>query len=326
MTRMAVLGVIATTSIAAADPATELGDLTAARKVIAETATCVPRPGKDSDTEIRLQLGFDPVPTLCAVGEGDKVPRGPLACWTIDVAKKRLVPAAPRLLAGELVRAKLAKGCTHGLCVPNVPADAEVRIGIDDSGASAVIVHGEMTYVFDRAKGTFKARSKVLEGASALDKAILSRDKIATIARPAGPDAIFDLDDLLDGPRKNPDGPNYPDAMASVYEGNAWLVAPGKILRSTAGFHDVSLLDVATGKPTTVRTRKPSRCLTFQHENPDKQAKCSTHKEISPYVSASVIATPTGYLAVLSGSRAGQLVALSSKLVETKLFDVYCRK
>jgi hypothetical protein len=324
----ATILVMMATARAAADPATELPDMTAAHAVIAPTATCVPRALKGT---VALEVGdVEGTATLCAIGSGDKQPIGTLACWTIDRAKKVLVPVAPRLLPGQVVEAKLVNGCTHGLCLPKsavTPKDGKVEIGIADTGNTATIFAEATTknsdqdwdaYVFDRTTKKLVRSQKLATGMTT--KKLLSGDRLVTVQVPAGPAASVAVISTVTG---DMDKDNVATG-ADVYMGNVWLVAPGELVVADAGFHEVKRLALA-GKSRTLKKTKPSACLKKLQDDPGGDHKCSVDKEVSPWEHGALVATKTGYLAALGGTRDGEIVALTEKLVETKLFSAYCK-
>jgi hypothetical protein len=338
-----LVSLAATTALADTDPATAIDDLAAARRVIAEGATCVPRalrPTLDKSGDVvphavDLQLGFsDGAPVLCAVAGADPhdaagtKPVGTLACWAVDVAKRKLRPVAPTLLPGHPVPARLANGCTHGLCLPKgEKPEGDARVGLDDTGkVVGLFFLGHDTrkfagYLFDRGSRRF-VRKFELEASNTMDQLLFVGDRLVSSECAAGPTCAPQISNTA-----KPDetlGPMERDLEdLNTYLGTLVLLAPGVVAIGDAAWSRLDRLDLAAVKLTPIRHKKPSTCLDSLGDMP-KTCDKFLRREVMPYAGASLIAIGPNYLAALSAPRAGDLVTLGARLAEKGSFTVYC--
>jgi hypothetical protein len=294
------------------DPMTAIDDAAAVHAVIAEGASCIPRAlairGKVGVGELELQLGrVAGVPVLCAIAS-DK-PLGTVACWDVDVRRKRLAYRPPQLLPGQLVSVKLTAGCSHGLCIP-ASAQRErdtVAISVNDTGELAAIstdLHGEgefHVFVFDRASKKLK-REVTLETPAMRTHTLFVGHAFVTTASPAGPMAtpvVLPLDGNPRGPKIRIGRRERDLAEFDIYDGAMSLLRTGHVALIDADGRGALDLDVAADTGVELRPIRPIRL------------------EVGP-----VISIPSGYLVL----RHAELVVLDRRLRPASRFSARCTR
>jgi len=318
---MAAVGVLSLSGVRSAaappvrpadDPMTAIDDAEAVHAVIAEGASCIPRAlelrSKAAGGELELQLGqVGGGPVLCAVAS-DR-PLGTVACWDVDLRRKRLAYRPPRLLPGQLVAVKLTASCTHGLCIP-ASAQRErdtVAVSVNDTGELAAIstdLHGEgefHVFVFDRASKKLQ-REVTLETSAMRTHTLFVGHAFVTTASPAGPMAtpvVLPLDGNPRGPKIRIGRRERDLAEFDIYDGAMSLLRPGHVALIDAEGRGV--LDLAVAADTGVELR-PLRPLRL---------------EVGP-----VISIPSGYLVL----RQAELVVLDRRLRPASRFSARCTR
>jgi len=316
--RTSVAGPPATSAPPVSDPMTAIDDPAAVHAMIAEGAPCIPRAltlgARGWGGDLELQLGqVAGTPVLCAITGAD-LALGTVACWDVDVRRKKLAYRPPQLLPGQLVSVKLTAGCTHGLCIPssaNLASDERVAVSVNDTRELAAIstaLHGEgefRVFVFDRVSRKLR-REVVLETSAMRAHTLFVGHDFVTASSPAGPMAtpmILPLDGNSRGPKVRVGRREHDLAEFDIYDGAMSLLRPGHVALIDADGRSALDLEVAADAGVELRPIRPHRL------------------EIGP-----LIVTPTGYLAIRQGTHMAEVVAFDKRLRVASRFSARCVK
>ncbi len=317
--------------------------------IIPVGATCIPRSlrptvGRENHEQgqLELQLGIvDAKPMICAhikrrdMWEDESTPQLPIGiagCWHVDVARKRLTPAASRLLPGLPVHAELVDGCTQGFCLPKgttLPKDARPMLAINDTGdlTAILVLHDTQQsingYVFDPTTKK-PLRTFVIDAEDFITRMIFLGDRIVAQHCKAAAHCNFRVF-AMTSPAPEPLSLTVKGkAFTNGHLGMLTVLAPGSLGFADVGWFAFGRFDAKTSTVTTVRNKKPSKCA--RQAIDDVQVGVCARNQVDPFADAYMIATGKTFLARLSAPRSGDLVTLGPTLDERSRFNAYCAK
>jgi hypothetical protein len=307
---------------------------TAAVAIVPEGSSCLPAALRE-DHAPRLELaqvGTDAM--ICAIDTDASRLLGPVGCWKIDLAAGALTYQAPAPLPGHGFDVKLDGGCARGFCLPkDAPptADAIAHVAWSPDGAKVAVLVGSTVHLFDAAS---KAHDKAfpING----DKGVgnepfalhLVGDRLFVEGQDAGPFSAvwqFQLDGTPVG-RVDDLGAKTPTAV-STYQGSFSILDKSRVAVAWQGFSALTVVELDGNKRSKLVRKlpklpcKPAELEGFWLSSGGELApKCKEALDLNfnALIGAQVLAGSKNFLAVLRGSRVGELAVLDAKTLAEK--------
>jgi hypothetical protein len=307
----------------------------AAAQIVPADSTCLPAALK-GDGAPHLELAsVDSAVEVCAIDDDKTRLLGPIACWKVNTDTGALTAAGRAPLPSHGFDAKLADGCTRGLCLPadaKKPGDDLVHLAWNTDGTKAAMLAGDDVHVYDagtkQQTGTFSIRNGDKGLSNDPVQIYFVADHVFVIGADPGPSSAvweFKLDGTPIGaiePIGSKDG-----TPINLSGGSFSVLDKSRVGASEQGATTLTTVEVDNGKRTKLVRNvrrppcKPAELDSYWLATKDKigpSCQAALDKDFAPLVGAGMIAGTKSFVVLLRGPRLGEIALLDNRTLAEK--------